>query len=60
MHEFTASEGRVYVPDWMISALGTSGGAIAHISTCTLNVGRFVKLQPQSVDFLDITNPRAV
>ena len=35
-------------------------GDIATISSVTLPKGTFVKLQPHSKDFLDISNPKAV
>lgn len=35
-------------------------GDIATISSVTLPKGKFVKLQPHSKDFLDISNPKAV
>lgn len=43
-----------------MQSLGISANHVVRIVTCNLPVGRFVKLQPQSVDFLDISNPRAV
>lgn len=58
--EFTAEEGRVYLPDWMMKSLNLSDGGIVQIQNVDLPLGRFVKIQPQSVDFLDITNPKAV
>lgn len=35
-------------------------GTVIRLSSATLPKGSFVKLQPHSKDFLDITNPRAV
>lgn len=58
--EFTAEEGRVYLPQWMMEALGVAPGAIIKISNTNLEQGRFVKLEPQSTDFLNISDPRAV
>lgn len=58
--EFTAEEGRVYLPQWMMEALGVAPGAIIKITNTNLEQGRFVKFEPQSTDFLDISDPRAV
>ncbi|RKP37298.1 ubiquitin fusion degradation protein UFD1, partial [Dimargaris cristalligena] len=58
--EFTAEEGRAYLPQWMMQSLGIEPGAIVKITNTSLPLGRFVKIQPQSVDFLDISDPRAV
>lgn len=58
--EFTAEEGRVYLPDWMFGTLGNRIGGLVRISSVTLELGSFVKIQPQSVAFLEITDPKAV
>lgn len=66
--EFIAEEGRVYIPLWvilkakikMMNSLGLETGNFLHVKSTSLSLGRFVKIQPQSVDFLDITDPKAV
>ncbi|KAI8061843.1 ubiquitin fusion degradation protein UFD1-domain-containing protein [Gilbertella persicaria] len=58
--EFIAEEGRVYLPQWMMETLGTEPGSIIEVKNVTLPLGSFVKIQPQSTDFLDITDHRAV
>ncbi|KAJ2657527.1 ubiquitin fusion degradation protein [Coemansia sp. RSA 1200] len=58
--EFTAEEGRVYLPQWMMEALDLYPGDTVETINVALLRGSMVKLQPQSVDFLDITDPRAV
>jgi ubiquitin fusion degradation protein 1 len=58
--EFTAEEGRIYLPDWMLGALKANQGDILSLTNASLPKGSFVKLQPLSLDFLDITDPRAV
>lgn len=58
--EFTADEGRCYLPDWMMSTLGISTGHIVKIETTDLAQGQYVKLEPQSTDFLEISDPKAV
>ncbi|KAI9102834.1 ubiquitin fusion degradation protein 1 [Phlyctochytrium arcticum] len=58
--EFTAEEGKVYLPQWMMQTLLLQEGQFLHITTTDLSLGTFVKIQPQSVDFLDISDPKAV
>ncbi|KAJ3096864.1 ubiquitin fusion degradation protein [Physocladia obscura] len=58
--EFIAEEGRAYLPQWMMNTLLIEEGSLARIKNVSLPLGKFVKLQPQSVDFLDITDPKAV
>ncbi|KAI8909768.1 ubiquitin fusion degradation protein UFD1-containing protein [Gorgonomyces haynaldii] len=58
--EFIADEGRMYVPPWMMNTLLLEQGQLVTIKTTTLPLGKFVKIQPQSVDFLEITDPKAV
>jgi len=58
--EFSAPEGTVYLPHWVMKSLGVSQGDFVTLRNVTLRLGTFVKLQPQSVAFLDITDPRAV
>ncbi|KAG2183040.1 hypothetical protein INT44_006021, partial [Umbelopsis vinacea] len=58
--EFIAEEGRVYLPHWMMNALQVEQGDIIEIKNTSLPLGTFVRIQPQSVDFLDISDPKAV
>ncbi|KAI8987119.1 ubiquitin fusion degradation protein UFD1-domain-containing protein [Pilobolus umbonatus] len=58
--EFIAEEGRVYLPQWMMETLGVEPGSIIEVKNVTLPLGSFVKIQPQSTDFLDISDHRAV
>lgn len=58
--EFIAEEGRVYLPSWMMKSLKASEGDILTLESSFLSKGHFIKVQPQSMDFLDITDPRAV
>ncbi|KAL6766383.1 hypothetical protein ACKKBG_A35820 [Auxenochlorella protothecoides x Auxenochlorella symbiontica] len=58
--EFIADEGMIYMPYWMMQNLVLEEGTVIRLSSATLPKGSFVKLQPHSKDFLDITNPRAV
>ncbi|KAH3671066.1 hypothetical protein OGAPHI_000777 [Ogataea philodendri] len=58
--EFTAEEGRCYLPQWMLDTIQVEPGSLVNIKTADLPQGSFVKLEPQSVDFLDISDPKAV
>ncbi|CAI5756390.1 unnamed protein product [Candida verbasci] len=58
--EFTAEEGRCYLPQWMMNTLNLNPGNLIKINNCDLPLGKFVKIEPQSVDFLDISDPKAV
>ncbi|KAF9127660.1 ubiquitin fusion degradation protein [Mortierella sp. 14UC] len=58
--EFIAEEGRVYLPHWMMKTLTLSEGDLVTVKSAGLPLGSFVKIQPQSVDFLDISDPKAV
>lgn len=58
--EFVAEEGRAYLPQWTMETLKLQPGSLIKIASCDLPNGRFVKIEPQSVDFLDISDPKAV
>ncbi|CAM9393991.1 unnamed protein product [Heterosigma akashiwo] len=58
--EFSAPEGSCYMPFWMMQNLLLEEGGMIKIKNVSLPKATFCKLKPQSVDFLDISNPRAV
>lgn len=58
--EFVAEEGRVYIPQWMMETLDLQPGSLVKIANHDLPNGQFTKLEPQSVDFLEISDPKAV
>ncbi|XP_071950134.1 ubiquitin recognition factor in ER-associated degradation protein 1-like [Antedon mediterranea] len=58
--EFVADEGKVYLPYWMMQNLLLQEGDLLQLESTSLSVATFSKFQPQSVDFLDISNPKAV
>ncbi|KAK9245628.1 ubiquitin fusion degradation protein UFD1-domain-containing protein [Lipomyces tetrasporus] len=58
--EFIAEEGRVYLPQWMMERLALQPGSLVVITSTNLPQGSFVKIEPQSPDFLDISDPKAV
>ena len=49
----------VYVLQMMRNLLLEEGGLL-QVESASLPVASYAKFQPQSVDFLDITNPKAV
>lgn len=58
--EFVADEGKVYLPYWMMQNLAIDQGGLLMVESASLPVATFAKFQPHSVDFLDLTNPKAV
>jgi ubiquitin fusion degradation protein 1 len=58
--EFTAEEGRCHLPFWMMSNLLVAEGQIIQVKNVSLPKATFVKFRPQSTEFLEISNPRAV
>ncbi|XP_018366832.1 PREDICTED: ubiquitin fusion degradation protein 1 homolog isoform X1 [Trachymyrmex cornetzi] len=58
--EFIADEGKVYLPYWMMHNLLLEEGELLNVESVSLPVATFSRFQPQSEDFLDITNPKAV
>lgn len=58
--EFSAPEGVVFLPPWMLHTLRLHAGDLVVLSNVALPLGTFIRIQPQSVAFLDITDPRAV
>lgn len=58
--EFTAEEGKCHLPFFMMQNLMIEEGSIINVKNISLPKATFLKVQAQSVDFLDISNPRAV
>ncbi|KAL3696134.1 hypothetical protein R1sor_010210 [Riccia sorocarpa] len=58
--EFVAEEGMIYMPYWMMQNMLLQEGDIVRLKSATLPKGTYVKLQPHTKDFLDISNPKAV
>ena len=50
----------IYLPFWMMENMHLNEGDIVHLKSATLQKGSFVKLQPQTTDFIKISNPKAV
>ena len=49
-----------YFLEKMMNTLKLQEGDIVKITSTTLPLGKFVKIQPQSTEFLNITDPKAV
>ncbi|GJN19179.1 hypothetical protein PR202_gb06423 [Eleusine coracana subsp. coracana] len=58
--EFIAEEGMIYMPYWMMQNLLLQEGDMVFIKNANLPKGTYVKLQPHTTDFLDISNPKAI
>ncbi|KAI3732252.1 hypothetical protein L1987_63454 [Smallanthus sonchifolius] len=58
--EFIAEEGLIYMPYWMMENLLLQEGDIVRVKNVTLPKGTYVKLQPHTSDFLNISNPKAI
>lgn len=58
--EFVADEGKVYLPYWMMQNLLLQEGDLLTVESTSLQVASYSKFEPQSVEFLDISNPKAV
>lgn len=57
--EFTAQEGKVHLPGWMIEQLGCAN-SIVKLTSAEMPSGSFVKLQPTSESFLSVNHPRTM
>ncbi|CAO2043416.1 unnamed protein product [Urochloa humidicola] len=58
--EFVAEEGMIIMPYWMMQNMLLQEGDIVRLKNATLPKGTYVKLQPHTTDFLDISNPKAI
>lgn len=59
--EFVQETGkRCYLPRWMMNNLLLKDGDEIFIESIKLPTARFARFEPQSTDFLDISNPKAV
>lgn len=59
--EFSAPEGMAILPSWMMERLQISpSNSLATFKNISLPAGSFIRLQAQSLSFLEITDPKAV
>ncbi|KAI5172535.1 ubiquitin fusion degradation protein 1 [Nematocida sp. LUAm3] len=57
VHEFTEEVGDITLPKWMYEQLSLDGSPVT-ITCIELPKGKFIRLLPQSKDFLEIDNPK--
>jgi len=58
--EFIADEGLVYLPYWMMKTLQLQEGDPIRVLGAILPKGKMVKIQAQNLDFLEVSDPKAV
>lgn len=58
--EFSAPEGTSYIPHWMMQMLGLAEGDMVELEYVTLKPCEYAKFQPVTLEFLEITNQKAV
>ncbi|KAK7830752.1 uncharacterized protein LOC112008916 [Quercus suber] len=58
--EFIADEGLIYLPYWMMENMLLQEGDVVQLKNASLAKGTYVKLQPHTKDFLDVSNPKAI
>ncbi|KIK99279.1 hypothetical protein PAXRUDRAFT_822902, partial [Paxillus rubicundulus Ve08.2h10] len=58
--EFISEEGVVHLPYWMMKTLRLEEGDPIRITGTELPKGKFIKIQAQTVHFLEISDPKAV
>ena len=56
--EFSAPEGSVVVPLWIMRSMGVSDGDMLVVESATLPKGTFAKLQPLSEEFATLEDPK--
>lgn len=56
--EFTCQDDEVIVPEWMYDQLDLENNEIVTIKYSYLPQGKYVKLLPHNVEFLDVENPK--
>jgi ubiquitin fusion degradation protein 1 len=58
--EFIADEGCVHLPYWMMKTLRLDEGDPIRITGVKLPKGKLIKIQPQQLHFLEISDPKAL
>lgn len=59
--EFTADEGFIYLPNWMMDNMKLQEYELVRVTNVSLAKATYMKLQPHTKGFLDeLSNPRAV
>ena len=60
VEEFTAPEGSIVVPKWMMDNLGVWEGVPISVRRVKLPRGSYVKLQPHTSEFLKVNDTKAM
>ena len=55
--EFSAEEGMVHIPVWMMNNLCLEEGAEIILRNMNLQKGSFIKIAPHETAFIDLANP---
>ncbi|KAG8381833.1 hypothetical protein BUALT_Bualt05G0013900 [Buddleja alternifolia] len=58
--EFDAEEGFIHMPEWMMKNLKLQEGDLVIIRNTAMPKGRYIKLQPHTTSFIEVSDPRAV
>jgi len=58
--EFSAQEGKMFVPFWIMENLGIQPGSSAKCETASLRKGKFVKLRPRKKEFVETADPKVI
>lgn len=58
--EFTAPEGNVYMPMWMMENLCLEPGNLVTLRNVEMPKGTYVKLRPHATKFIELPNPKVV
>ena len=58
--EFSAQEGKVYIPHWLMNMLQMREGNRVSLEYVSLVPCTYVKFQPITMEFLEFTNPKSI
>lgn len=58
--EFTADEGFIHVPIWLMTQLGLADNDLVLVQERAVPAATFLKLQPHTTDFILVSDPRGL
>ena len=58
--EFSAQEGKVYIPFWLMNMLQIKDGDCVSLEYASLVPCTYAKFQPITMEFLEFTNPKSI
>lgn len=58
--EFTAEEGMVYLPTWMMENMKLHEGDLVNIRNTSLPKGTYIKIQPHASKFINLSNHKSL